>query len=232
MRKLNYLLAMLALCVLWGCSEDDTNNTSVDEQNHNYYCPDANHPHAIDLGLPSGTRWACCNVGASSPLESGIYVAWGETSTKECYDLNTYLYRNDEFDVENIGSDIAGTQYDVAYVEWGESWCMPSHEQQLELLYHCTSIKINMGGVYGMEFTGPNGQSIFMPNAGMYFDDKLEELGVWGHYWSSTQSPYDNQHVYHIDFSDSRYEDEQFTTTKIYGQSVRPVVKSTNIQQP
>lgn len=42
-------------------------------------CPDNNHPHAIDLGLPSGTKWCCCNVGASTPEGYGGYYAWGET---------------------------------------------------------------------------------------------------------------------------------------------------------
>ena len=49
-------------------------------------CPDANHPHMIDLGLPSGTKWACCNVGASTPEGYGNYYAWGETQPKSVYD--------------------------------------------------------------------------------------------------------------------------------------------------
>ena len=53
-------------------------------------CPDANHPHAIDLGLPSGTKWACCNVGASAPEQYGGYYAWGETHEKSVYNWDTY----------------------------------------------------------------------------------------------------------------------------------------------
>lgn len=49
-------------------------------------CPDDNHPHLIDLGLPSGTKWACCNVGAHAPEENGGFYAWGETSEKDYYD--------------------------------------------------------------------------------------------------------------------------------------------------
>ena len=49
-------------------------------------CPDDNHPHDIDLGLPSGTMWACCNVGAQKPYERGGYYAWGETEEKDSYD--------------------------------------------------------------------------------------------------------------------------------------------------
>ena len=51
----------------------------------NAQCPDNNHPHMIDLGLPSGTKWACCNVGASKPEDQGGYFAWGETEEKSEY---------------------------------------------------------------------------------------------------------------------------------------------------
>ncbi|MBR2192647.1 MAG: hypothetical protein IJ910_04970 [Bacteroidaceae bacterium] len=46
-------------------------------------CPDDHHPHLIDLGLPSGTRWACCNVGADAPESYGGFYAWGETTEKD-----------------------------------------------------------------------------------------------------------------------------------------------------
>ena len=55
-------------------------------------CPDNNHPHLIDLGLKSGTMWACCNMGAQSPGEYGGYYAWGETSEKESYTWENYAY--------------------------------------------------------------------------------------------------------------------------------------------
>lgn len=48
----------------------------------------------VDLGLPSGTRWATCNVGASSPEGNGTYFAWGETFNKAIYDWDTYIYYN------------------------------------------------------------------------------------------------------------------------------------------
>lgn len=88
-------------------------------------CPDANHPHAIDLGI--GVKWVCCNVGASAPWEYGDYYAWGETTTKNVYDDETYKYY-DEINEEyiNIGNEIAGTKYDVAHVKWGGKWKMPN----------------------------------------------------------------------------------------------------------
>ena len=62
-------------------------------------CPDNKHPHMIDLGLPSGTKWACCNIGAEKPEGYGGYYAWGETQTKSTYNDDTYLYyKNKEYD--------------------------------------------------------------------------------------------------------------------------------------
>ena len=87
----------------------------------------------IDLGLPSGTKWACCNVGASNPEGYGGYYAWGETYEKDYYEWFTYDYFNSEEYEDmwdnnylvyyDLGEDIGGTQYDVARVSWGRvSW--------------------------------------------------------------------------------------------------------------
>lgn len=57
------------------------------------YCPDDHHPHKIDLGLPSGTKWACCNVGAASPMDAGNFYAWGEKEEKKVYSKENYLYK-------------------------------------------------------------------------------------------------------------------------------------------
>lgn len=86
-------------------------------------CPDDNHPHAIDLGLPSGTKWACCNVGSSKPEEYGGYYAWGEKNgNKSEYKWKNYEHIENydpdwfDFDIVNIGSNISGTTYDTALV--------------------------------------------------------------------------------------------------------------------
>lgn len=101
-------------------------------------CPDNNHPHLIDLGLPSGTKLAFCNVDTDhpenqSPANRGGYYACGETETKTTYDWSTYTHCDGlSSTCHNLGNDIAGTQYDVAHVKWGGSWVMPSQEQQNE----------------------------------------------------------------------------------------------------
>ena len=163
-------------------------------------CPDDNHPHAIDLGLRSRTKWCCCNVGASSPEEYGGYFAWGETSEKSVYSDVTYEYFNGQdtdgdgeidqnFSVVNIGSNIAGsTRYDAATVNMGAPWRMPSKTQIVELYEYCSSREITLNGVNGQLLTGPNGGKVFLPAAGSYEygDGYLYGENFSGECWSST----------------------------------------------
>lgn len=150
-------------------------------------CPDHNHPHMIDLGLPSGTKWACCNVGASTPEGYGGHFAWGETNTKSTYNWETYKWGSSWDNVVNIGSDIAGTGYDAATTNWGAPWRMPNLTQIKELLDNCTSVWTTENRVYGRRFTGVNGGSIFLPFAGSHWEEgNLIFVGSCGYYWSST----------------------------------------------
>ena len=130
-------------------------------------CPDENHPHIIDLGLPSGTKWACCNVGADKPEAYGGKYAWGETNEKSNCNWNTYIHCDgSEVTCHDLGFDIAGTQNDVAHVQWGGSWVMPSLEQMNELLDNCSSEWTTLNGINGYKFTATNGGSVFLPAAG------------------------------------------------------------------
>lgn len=153
-------------------------------------CPDDNHPHAIDLGLPSGTKWACCNV-ASEPEDQrpeyyGGYYAWGETQTKEMYNYVTYQWYNDKTGYVNIGIDIAGTQYDAASANWGSLWHTPTMSQCEELINHTTSIWTKCKGVFGELFTSKNGNSIFLPAAGYCWDNVVYNSETGGYYRSSS----------------------------------------------
>ena len=109
-------------------------------------CPDDNHPHMIDLGLSDGSLWACCNVGAETPEESGDYFAWGETSPKENYSWESYkwcdgsMYNLKKYNYD-IGFGIVDNKLeldledDAAYVNWGSKWIMPNER-------HCGSTDI------------------------------------------------------------------------------------------
>lgn len=187
-------------------------------------CPDDHHPHLIDLGLPSGTKWACCNVGADAPESYGGYYAWGETTEKDVYDWSTYIHSDGSYDTcHDLGSDIAGTQYDVAHVQWGCSWLMPSKEQQDELRNNCTYTWTTKNGINGGQFTGPNGGSIFLPAAGFRDGSDLYDAGSVGLYWSSTQGPSYSYFAYSLHFNQGKV--YRYYGNCYGGRSVRPVVR-------
>lgn len=144
-------------------------------------CPDSHHPHLIDLGLPSGTMWACCNVGANAPKEFGGKYAWGETETKDVYNIKTYKFAK-EVDPNSyyghywiwmdyryiyvyIGNNISGTDYDVAHVRWGKPWRMPTSTESQEICDNCTWVEYTLNGTAGYKVIGPNDNYIFMPKA-------------------------------------------------------------------
>lgn len=185
-------------------------------------CPDSHHPHMIDLGLPSGTKWACCNVGASKPADYGGYYAWGETTEKSSYTNTNYLDgKGTSF---NIGKDIAGTKYDAATVNWGSPWVMPNLDQMNEFVNKCTSEEATENGVEGYIFTGPNGASIFLPAAGFRWFDELDKRNRNCMYWSSTLSDSGTNYAcvlqYYLGYLYTNY------ASRFNGQSVRPVRKN------
>lgn len=193
-----------------------------DDEPHDYplqsafhLCPDNNHPHAIDLGLPSGTKWACCNVGASLPEQYGGYYAWGETSEKSKYNWDTYGGWPDDI---NIPSDIAGTRYDTSYYRY--PWRMPSIAQQQELVNNCTYEWTQQNGVSGMLFTGKNGMMLFLPAAGDRWNSDLYDAGKVGHYWSST---HDEDGPFDLDITPGHCDWFNGYDNYQCGRSVRPI---------
>ena len=130
----------------------------------------------VDLGLPSGIMWATCNVGATKPEEYGGYYAWGETSTKSEYNDGNYkwesLSKTTKYCLYSNHGEFDGKMHlepgdDVANVKWGGSWRMPLKDDMNELRYYCTWEWTSLNGVEGCRVTGPNGNSIFLPAAGM-----------------------------------------------------------------
>jgi len=148
-------------------------------------CPDDNHPHMIDLGLPSGTKWACCNVDASKPEDFGGYYTMGGTTTES--DLVIDINYDSDTTRAAPGVSICGTQYDVAHEKWGETWQMPSLDQIKELLDKCSSEWTTVNGVKGRRFNGLNGGSIFLPASGLRSGTVLVFRGENGYYWSGEQ---------------------------------------------
>ncbi len=189
-------------------------------------CPDSNHPHAIDLGI--GVKFACCNVGASSPEQYGDYYAWGETNEKMTYDENHYPGHGNQYFKNrkyiDYGADISGTQYDVAHVKWGVNWQIPTKEQMDLLKDRCKKEWITYKRVEGCRFIGPNGNSIFLPAAGSRWYDETNHVGYSGGYWSSTsstQSSNNTKDSFFLFFDNSRIEISH--RDRATGSSVRPV---------
>ncbi len=148
----------------------------------------------VDLGLPSGTLWATCNVGASAPEQYGDYFAWGETEPKEVYNWETYKWCNGSDDTftkyctnseygKVDGKTVLDPQDDAAFVNWGLGWRMPTEAQIYELSSYCSSTRTEVNGVKGRLITGRNGNSIFLPGSGEW-NNGGGAGGYSGNYWS------------------------------------------------
>lgn len=169
----------------------------------------------VDLGLPSGLKWATCNVGASSPSDYGNYYAWGETSPK-----SSYTEGNCATWERNIG-DIAGTSRDAARQNWGGSWRMPTHAEVGELINNCTWTWTTQNGHNGYKVTGPNGNSIFLPAAGYYRGASLCGVGSDSPYWSSTPDESNTWEANFLYFHSREH--DRYWIYRCNGLSVRPV---------
>ena len=178
----------------------------------------------VDLGLPSGTLWATCNVGANAPEEYGDYFAWGETQPKDVYNWSTYQYYDGSNLAKYTGSDGLTTLLpgdDAATTNWGNGWRMPTKEEWQELLDNTTNKWTTQNGVNGRLFTGSNGNSLFLPAVGFRWDDDLNYVGSYGYYWSSSLNTDGPNDAWLFDLYSDYY--GMYSLYRGYGQSVRAV---------
>ena len=197
--------------------------------------PETAHEY-VDLGLPSGLKWATCNVGATTPEEYGDYFAWGEVEPKEYYDWSTYKYCNGSSSTltkycndSDYGKDgftdnktVLDTEDDAATANWGGVWRMPTKSEQDELRNNCTWTWTTQNGVKGYKVIGPNGNSIFLPAAGYMRWGSLNAAGSYGFFWSSSLSIDDPSSAYDVGFY-SANGGWNFSRGRNFGHSVRPV---------
>lgn len=192
----------------------------------------------VDLGLPSGIKWATCNVGANIPTECGNYYAWGETKQKDFYSWATYKWCN--------GSRRTLTKYctdkkhgtvdnktqlepedDAATVNWGNKWRMPSKENVEELLKNCRWVwtnNYNGTGVAGRIGTSKkNGNTIFLPATGYRRNTGVYYTGECGYYCSSTAYENTSNIAYNILLGNESI--DWNVNNRFFGQSVRAVAK-------
>ena len=191
----------------------------------------------VDLGLPSGLKWATCNVGANSPEWYGYYFAWGETEPKYNYDWNTYKYCNYNGSYYTMTKYCTNSSYgtvdnkttlelidDAAHVNWGGNWRMPTKAEYDELMSssNCTWTWTTQNGVKGYKVASKiNGNSIFLPAAGYHRYGGLIDAGSHGFYWSSSLSSSYSSNAYDLGFTLDFI--AWYGNYRDYGQSVRAV---------
>lgn len=231
---ISFVAVALACPVLTSCSDDEEVNI-ID--GHEY----------VDLGLPSGTLWATCNVGADNPWDYGVFYAWGETTLKSSHSCSNYLdsygwgtmgdegvqfkkYKNESGGlVELLPSD------DAATMKWGSAWRMPTVEEFNELVTKCDwfltdsykgrSVKgmVCFKSQAGRNYDVNTDPHIFFPAAGFEYEGDCYYFNVWGLFWAG---------ILEGERSDMAWlllvdmETKQIKTTTDYrsaGVSVRPV---------
>ena len=217
------LMAFAVCAVFAACSSDDDDGETTDTGNH----------AVVDLGLPSGTKWATMNVGANSAEECGSYFAWGDVTTRENYDPRTinygYTETGGDYTKYNAadGKTVLEPMDDAATVNWGGSWRMPTREEMEELISSCKWEVTTQNDVIGCKVTGPNGKSIFMPAAGRYNGTSLGNKGRYLYYWTATLfTPSSNTHKgaelkVNVEKNNPDIDDDK----RDVGMPVRPVTK-------
>ncbi len=197
--------------------------------------PNFNGHEYVDLGLPSGTLWATCNVGANSPELFGYYFAWGEISPKDDYSWETYVYSADGTRknlTKYIGADgltKLDLKDDAARVNWGGTWRMPTTQEQQELINNCdwewtnNYNYTNISG-YVVKSQIDNTKYIFLPASGQREAKNLLDSGSGLWYWSA--SVYVNSYInawcinaYHYTSIDKRH----INRDRCEGMAIRPV---------
>ena len=230
-RKILSLVIIMALLPLASYSQKDKKNTIKDTREY------------VDLGLPSKTLWATCNIGASKPEECGLYFAWGETEgykqdsddvhqwkkkSYKWYDCNSKYpellkYRCCSWNAIIDNKEELDPEDDAATVNWGRKWQMPSSEQIKELCDSAYTTKewTTLNGVNGRKITSKkNGHSIFLPAAGVL-------PGSRGDYWSCSLSRDDDSKAISLSFSENDYFHNDYIP-RYYGLNIRPVRSQKN----
>ena len=211
----------LSFVAFVSCS-DDKEKTSSNGGSSVYKSGIENGHEYVDLGLPSGTLWATCNVGAATPQDYGNHYAWGEVEPKDNYDWRTYKYGRETkltkycFDSEygkdgfTDSKETLDLEDDAAYMNWGGNWRMPTHKQQLELSLKCYWLWTdNYNGSNAKGFivykaktasdallpvNGTPSSSYSLSDAHIFLPVKAHSYDYSGYYWSSSLDGTSNPH--------------------------------------
>ncbi len=202
---LSIVIASFSTLLLSGCEKEDPDAIKMEDVNKGIQIKigaDGKEYQVVDLGLTSGNLWAVCNVGATSPEQTGMRFSWGEVETKTYYSWRNYRWaQGDNLSITKYNNDKdRGTvdnklKLDLAdeapAAIMGEDWRIPTSMDFNELLkpINCTKKWCKLNGVGGYLFTGVRkgyeGNSIFIPLSGMLDDTVLRFEGQYGWYWSN-----------------------------------------------
>ena len=200
-------------------ARENMNDTSNKVNTHNGH-------EFVDLGLPSRTLWATCNVGATSPEQAGLYFAFGETKgfTAEQVKSGERVFDEKSYKAKDM-SIIFSLKQDTANHYMGGKWRMPTKAEYQELRDNCDGVwtdDYNGTGVAGRVFTSKvNGNSVFFPAAGYCFESILYNMDSNGNYWSDSWCS--SSSAWYLYFNSIG----QLTScgSRYYGQTVRGVCK-------
>ena len=209
----------------------------------NFTMSSGNDHDYVDLGLPSGTLWATCNVGADYPEGYGDCFAWGETQPKNVYNWSTYQYchgssstlmkycNNPSYGYNGFIDNLSALlpEDDAATANWGDDWRMPTKEEWQELYVITTCTWTTQNGVDGRLFTAPNGNTLFLPAAGYRSGSNLSSPGADGDYLSSSLYTDNPSRAWEFNFGMDNYGASSFGHRKL-GLPVRAVRSSSQSQ--
>ena len=187
-------------------------------------------PTYVDLGL--SIKWGTCNIGAKNPEDFGNFYQWGDVATKESYDWDTYKYGTDRTNLEKYnvkdGKTVLDPEDDAAIVNLGEGSRMPTPAEIKELVDNCTWEWTTVDNVKGYKVTAKNGNSIFLPAAGVMFTKNPYYGGQYGYYLSNTlregEESYVKMYAQGFSFQSDKYQTDD-RIARNYGITVRPVHK-------
>ena len=194
----------------------------------------------VDLGLPSGYKWAKCNLGATSEEQSGLYYQWGDDrgytkkqiGTDKVFDYNSYPW-------SIYGSGTAFGKYtynqyheleledDPVYQKLGEEWRTPVTANFQELIRNTENEWVQINGVNGRKFTASNGNYIFLPAAGYCYESAINEENSYGYLWAREIDSSEYTNGYNCQFNSSRVYPGNELDARCNGYSIRGVMKDT-----
>ena len=228
--KKEIIIGILALSLSIGCknvAKDTSEDAKIVTKSSNEELSGTINGHEwVDLGLPSGLKWATCNVGASIPEEFGDYYAWGETEPKSEYtSINSLTYKVSFKKLKKSGivdeAGILTKDYDVASTAWGGTWRMPTIDEFQELISSCNWNFASFNGVNGYLVTGPNKKNIFLPAAAFQQNTTVDNVGDFGDYWSSSIVEERSGVAHSLGYSSKSHGKRRYA--RYAGRTIRPV---------